>query len=259
MGRSVIPSWMLLQVSGGFAAEPAGEAGVEEGGTSGVVRMRNLVVGESTDMRTTSEVCSHSAQTTASSTTTPEVCSHRHAQTTASSTTTPEVCSHRHAQTTASSTTTPEVCSVRQCRVLSKAVPSALLMGLEWVITACKRRLLRLCFYTCLSVRRGEVCIQGRCVHRGWGGVGQTPYWILWDAVNEGAVRILLECILLTTKRLQFTVMNDKRSRSDCKTWKNGKAFSTQGKVRKNHTNYWKTPGKEEPWQSDDVLCVVTT
>ena len=52
MGRSVIASWTLLQVSGGFAAEPAREAGAEEGGTSGVVRMRNLVVGyEPTDMR----------------------------------------------------------------------------------------------------------------------------------------------------------------------------------------------------------------
>ena len=52
MGRGVIPSWTFLQVSGGFAAKLAREAGAEEGGTSGVVRMRNLVVGhESTDMR----------------------------------------------------------------------------------------------------------------------------------------------------------------------------------------------------------------
>ena len=29
-------------------------------------------------------------------------------------------------------------------------------------------------------------------------------------------------------------------SHSDRKTWKNGKAFSSQGKVRENHTKYWK-------------------
>ena len=32
-------------------------------------------------------------------------------------------------------------------------------------------------------------------------------------------------------------------SHSDWKTWKNGKAFSSQGKVRENHTKYWKTQG----------------
>ena len=42
------------------------------------------------------------------------------------------------------------------------------------------------------------------------------------------------------------------RSHSDWKTWKNGKAFSSRGKsgnfeqtgkVRENHTKYWKTLG----------------
>ena len=32
-------------------------------------------------------------------------------------------------------------------------------------------------------------------------------------------------------------------SHSDWKTWKNGKAFSSQGKVQENHTKYWKTQG----------------
>ena len=30
-------------------------------------------------------------------------------------------------------------------------------------------------------------------------------------------------------------------SHSDWKTWINGKTFSSQGKVRENHTKYWKT------------------
>ena len=43
---------MFLQVSGGFAAKPAREAGAEEGGASGTVRMRDLVMGhEPSDMR----------------------------------------------------------------------------------------------------------------------------------------------------------------------------------------------------------------
>ena len=44
------------------------------------------------------------------------------------------------------------------------------------------------------SVQGGGVCIQGS-LHRG--GVGRPPlHRILWDTVNERAVRILLECIL---------------------------------------------------------------
>ena len=35
-------------------------------------------------------------------------------------------------------------------------------------------------------------------------------------------------------------------SHSDWKTWKNGKAFSSQGKVRENHTKYWKIEGISE-------------
>ena len=38
--------------------------------------------------------------------------------------------------------------------------------------------------------REGGVCILGE-------GVGQTPSWILSDTVNERAVRILLEYILV--------------------------------------------------------------
>ena len=34
------------------------------------------------------------------------------------------------------------------------------------------------------------------------GGVGQTPYQILRDAVTERAVRILLECILVMQRNL---------------------------------------------------------
>ena len=39
---------------------------------------------------------------------------------------------------------------------------------------------------------------------------------------------------------------NEQGSHSDWKTWKNGKAFSSQGKVRENHTKYWKTTGKSQ-------------
>ena len=35
------------------------------------------------------------------------------------------------------------------------------------------------------------------------------------------------------------------------KTWENGKAFSSQGKVRENHTKYWKT---EEISEKNNLL-----
>ena len=44
------------------------------------------------------------------------------------------------------------------------------------------------------SVHRRKICIEG---------YGQTPppgHWILWDTVNEWAVRIILECILVITR-----------------------------------------------------------
>ena len=66
-------------------------------------------------------------------------------------------------------------------------------LSLSWlkgnkVITALKRNLWRLCFYTCLSVilfsgEGGGVCIR-----------------ILRDTVHERTVRILLECILVFRK-----------------------------------------------------------
>ena len=50
----------------------------------------------------------------------------------------------------------------------------------------------------------GGFCLQGGSASGGLdpvgvciGVVGQTPHWILWDTVNERAVRILLECILV--------------------------------------------------------------
>ena len=42
--------------------------------------------------------------------------------------------------------------------------------------------------------------VSSRGLHPGvciGGGGGQTPHQILWDTVNAGAVRILLECILV--------------------------------------------------------------
>ena len=102
------------------------------------------------------------------------------------------------------------------------------------IVTARKRSLRRLCFYMCLSVHREGVCGRGvhvwvggmcgeghawqGCVHSGghaggmsgeggkcgrghawWGGHAwhTCPPQILRDTVNERAVRILLECILV--------------------------------------------------------------
>ena len=49
----------------------------------------------------------------------------------------------------------------------------------------------------------GGVCIQGVYIREG--GVGQTPpHQILWDTVNERAVRIILECILVLKNKLSL-------------------------------------------------------
>ena len=88
---------------------------------------------------------------------------------------------------------------------------------LKFFITARKRSLRRLCFYTCLSVilftvlgrvgraspggsmhvqRRGHACLGGMC---GRGGVchAHPAGLTLRDMINERAVRIPLECILV--------------------------------------------------------------
>ena len=72
----------------------------------------------------------------------------------------------------------------------------------------------------CHSVHRGGVYIGGSCIREGvcigeWiciqeglhsggvcmQGVGRPPYWMLRDTVNERAVHILLECILVSKKQ----------------------------------------------------------
>ena len=98
---------------------------------------------------------------------------------------------------------------------------------LDWfvalIITARKRSLRRLCFYRCLSVHGGHVwqggmhggggmCGRGCAWQGGMHGVGQCmaggvhgrgacmpPQGIWWDTVNERAVCILLEWILVST------------------------------------------------------------
>ena len=53
------------------------------------------------------------------------------------------------------------------------------------------------------ACKGGGVCIQG--VYIRGGGVGQTPpHQILWDTVNERAVRIILECILVLKNKLSL-------------------------------------------------------
>ena len=90
------------------------------------------------------------------------------------------------------------------------------------IFTARKRNLRRLCFHRCLSVHeggcmaggmcgRGGMCSRGACMAGGvcvaGGGhvlqgacmahMSPLPQQILRDTVNERAVRILLECILV--------------------------------------------------------------
>ena len=45
------------------------------------------------------------------------------------------------------------------------------------------------------SASKGGVCIWGVCIQ---GGLHLGPPQILWDRVNERAVRILLECFLVS-------------------------------------------------------------
>ena len=74
-------------------------------------------------------------------------------------------------------------------------------------IAARKRSLRRLCFHRCLSVHGGwGICIRGGLrpeggLHRGVLG-RPPPNQILWETVNERAVRILLECILAKCKKI---------------------------------------------------------
>ena len=94
------------------------------------------------------------------------------------------------------------------CTVLIKIILCLLLEHFE-IITVRKRSLRRLCFYTCLSVilSTGGGGMHGRG-HVWWGGHawqggvhGRAPMppspQILRDTVNERAVRILLERILV--------------------------------------------------------------
>ena len=45
------------------------------------------------------------------------------------------------------------------------------------------------------SALRGGSASRGVCIQRGW---ADPHHWILWDAVNEWLVCLLLECILIT-------------------------------------------------------------
>ena len=53
------------------------------------------------------------------------------------------------------------------------------------------------CLFTGGSLHPGEVCIQGGLHPGGGGWADPTPHRILQDIVNERAVRILLERILV--------------------------------------------------------------
>ena len=119
-----------------------------------------------------------------------------------------------------------------------KVVRTFVQRGKSWrFITARKRSLRRLCFYRCLSVHRGGVrgCSRGVCIVAPGGGMhgcsrracmvapggralllrgglhgspggacvvarGGRAWFFRWDTVNERAVRILLECILVYIK-----------------------------------------------------------
>ena len=104
-------------------------------------------------------------------------------------------------------------------------------MSLLDIFTARKRSLRRLCFYRCLSVHGGGACVAGGCAWFGharwgsslvrgyvwwgcawqgaWGGMCGRGAGCAWlggiggkvgvhgDTINERAVRILLECILV--------------------------------------------------------------
>ena len=78
----------------------------------------------------------------------------------------------------------------------------------EAVITARKRSLRRLCFYTCVSVHRGGACVAGGCAWQGGmhGRGACEPHYIPQDMVNERAVCILLECILVSKNLSHFKI-----------------------------------------------------
>ena len=118
----------------------------------------------------------------------------------------------------------PHQCRLHCSQIRPCIITSEVNKG-ERVITAHKRSLRRLCFYRCLSVHRGGMrgCSGGACVvARGacmvalgghawllWGGMcgcsrGGPAWFFRWDTVNERAVRILLECILV----LLFEIKN---------------------------------------------------
>ena len=87
----------------------------------------------------------------------------------------------------------------------------------EHIFTARKRRLRRLCYHRCLSVHRGDMHVTQApkaCMtppgshdptgmHAPWAHTFpgmHDPWRILRDALNERAVRILLECILVVNQ-----------------------------------------------------------
>ena len=64
-------------------------------------------------------------------------------------------------------------------------------------ITARKRSFRRLCFHKRRSLcPQGGSASRGVCIRRGWSNPHPLP--ILWDTVNDLAVHILLECILVS-------------------------------------------------------------
>ena len=95
---------------------------------------------------------------------------------------------------------------------------------------------------------QGDLCPSGLCPGRGVSvrrGVSVQGRSSLYG--NEWAVLILLECILVSREKLklgwEFKNVQNQGSHSDWKTWENGKAFSSQGKVREFWWD-WKSQGK---------------
>ena len=87
----------------------------------------------------------------------------------------------------------------------------------EYFITARKRSLRRLCFHRCLSVQGGGACVPGMYapqahthdppgMHAHPPKHTPLPCRILRDALNERAVRIPLECILVIRMNFFFIV-----------------------------------------------------
>ena len=114
------------------------------------------------------------------------------------------------------------------------------------IFTARKRSLRRLCFYRCVSVHRGGAYVAGGggvCGggERAWPGgmrgggygAGGRAWQIPRDTVNERAVRILLECILVYVppKKLSFRLSF---SLSDMTNYKS--AFGKVCRIKNRHT-----------------------